>query len=75
MPWVIPCLPAFLGFLNLLVREVPFIELLVEVFQVDAIDHLQGVDHVAQALRHLPAVGIPHHGLGEAKQQNTDYKY
>ena len=36
-------------------------ELVVEGLQRDALDDVQGVDHVAQTLGHLAAMRVPHH--------------
>mmetsp|Transcript_45487 Transcript_45487/g.140564 ORF Transcript_45487/g.140564 Transcript_45487/m.140564 type:complete len:526 (-) Transcript_45487:1306-2883(-) len=54
---------ALLGLLDLLLGQVALVELLLEVREADALDHVQGVDDVAQALGHLPAVGVADHGV------------
>mmetsp|Transcript_100323 Transcript_100323/g.281116 ORF Transcript_100323/g.281116 Transcript_100323/m.281116 type:complete len:369 (+) Transcript_100323:468-1574(+) len=46
--------------LHLLGRQIALLQLLVQLLQADAVDHLDGIDDVAQALGHLPAMGVAH---------------
>mmetsp|Transcript_63182 Transcript_63182/g.137389 ORF Transcript_63182/g.137389 Transcript_63182/m.137389 type:complete len:306 (+) Transcript_63182:463-1380(+) len=52
-----------LGLCNLLIRQVALLELLAQLLEADAINDLERVDDVTQALGHLPPVGIAHHGV------------
>mmetsp|Transcript_40170 Transcript_40170/g.96285 ORF Transcript_40170/g.96285 Transcript_40170/m.96285 type:complete len:738 (+) Transcript_40170:1120-3333(+) len=53
----------FHGLLHLPRGQVPSLEGVVQALQGDTVHHVQGIDHVAQRLRHLAPVGIPHHGV------------
>mmetsp|Transcript_38932 Transcript_38932/g.105434 ORF Transcript_38932/g.105434 Transcript_38932/m.105434 type:complete len:282 (+) Transcript_38932:607-1452(+) len=54
---------ALLGLLDLLVGEVPLMEFVLQGIKGDALNHLDGVDHIAQALGHLAPMGVTHHGM------------
>mmetsp|Transcript_68897 Transcript_68897/g.175064 ORF Transcript_68897/g.175064 Transcript_68897/m.175064 type:complete len:276 (+) Transcript_68897:941-1768(+) len=57
------CGLTLLGLLDLLLGQVALVELQVQLFELDALDDLNGVNDVAQALGHLAAVRVADHGV------------
>lgn len=43
-----------------------------QAFQCDALNDMDGVNHIAQGLGHLLAMGISHHGMKVHLQQQED---